>query len=69
MNQRSEQGYNFEHLTMAQFENLSPAARAHYEQWFSAWMAAGFPKSPPDTFDIETERREGWGYQEKELLP
>lgn len=59
----------FEYLTLAEVENLSPPIRAAYERWFTAWMLEGFPSTALtlDTFDIETERRDGWGYQLREL--
>lgn len=61
----------FEMLTLAEIESLSPPTRARYERWFASWMAAGFPREGEalDTFDIETERRDGWGYQPEEHLP
>lgn len=55
---------NFESMTLAEVQALSPPLRTAYERWFSAWMASGFrPSLLSDTFDIETERRDGWGYQ------
>ena len=47
----------FEMFTVAQVEALPLVSRAAYERWFWQWMD-GKPFDP--TFDIETERREGW---------
>lgn len=59
----------FESLTLAEVEALPSPMRAAYERWFTAWMEAGFPRTyGQDTFDIETERRDGWGYQLEEQI-
>lgn len=54
---------SFEYLTLAEVESLSLPLRLAYERWFTSWMASGFARSTNDTFDIETERRDGWVYQ------
>lgn len=60
---------SFETLTLAELESLNPHTRAHYERWFASWVANGFTRSADDIFDIETEQREGWGYQPEEHRP
>lgn len=54
---------NFETLTLAEVETLPTQSRAAYERWFSSWLSSGFVLHTNETFDIETERRDGWGYQ------
>ena len=60
---------SFERLTIAEVAALEPTARVSYERWFASWMANGFSLCQNDTFDIETERRDGWGYQLEEPQP
>lgn len=60
---------SFETITLAELESLDPRTRARYERWFASWMANGFALRADDTFDIEVERRDGWGYQLEEHRP
>lgn len=52
----------FESLTATQVEALSPAERSTYEAWFWRWLC---DPNYDLQFDIDTERREGWGYDRR----
>lgn len=52
----------FESLTAEQVAALSPAERSAYEAWFWRWLCRCCTVETDTITDIETERREGWGY-------